>query len=550
MENGWVWVQNEMLRLVKEQADATTSGIVTKKIIVLMVHRPDVPSIDLVDLPGLTTMPVDKAREVQAVLKRQLEEDERSGAHGMYLVVVPGSGDVRPCTNMAMRFVEDNNLREKTFGVFSKCDQAADSDALQALMTGKQTSDGYSPEDLGAVGLSKGWVATMLKPLSDPMFDVHNFERIHIQQMEEADFFKKDPILQSLSADELTGIGALVSRLEREYSDYLNTTWKKGAMKKIFQKLVDKEFELCVLGVVTEPCQKDMLAKKEVERRLGPDSPVHELLGRFLKDVLRDSLCRQIRFRLAYLLDATWDVYDLLAKLEEITKIIDDVTEPVLAEVAPFFIQPLQNILTAESMVESDGPISSLNIVTTMSRARVSLFRERQPKRAALKKIKESPFIQLSQYRSFTDAIVLKCKLIFEDAVLQLRGDIEMLSQRIVDVDSPWLQIKSPFIETTADPESSVNATLTVKPCLDVDAFLNALVTVFLRRIPALKELQRVHVGITVGIEEEVAATKHKQLTEEINLIKAARDGICRALDIGDEALAELQKELDAEANF
>ena len=82
----------------------------------------------------------------------------------MYLTVIPASGDVRPSTNNAMRFVYANKLEARTIGVFSKCDQVQDFDILKSLMTGEKTDDGDTAGSIGAVPLAKGWVATMLKP--------------------------------------------------------------------------------------------------------------------------------------------------------------------------------------------------------------------------------------------------------------------------------------------------------------------------------------------------------------------------------------------------
>ena len=41
-------------------------------------------------------------------------------------------------------------------------------------------------------------------------------------------------------------MGALVKLLELEYSKYLNSTWKQGAMEKILRKLDECEVQLLV----------------------------------------------------------------------------------------------------------------------------------------------------------------------------------------------------------------------------------------------------------------------------------------------------------------
>merc|ERR1719245_2239309 len=162
-------------------------------------------------------------------------------------------------------------------------------------MTSTNTIEGDTPEMLGAVKLAKGWVATMLKPPNGRMFDVHNFERILIQQGNDANFFASDETYDKLMHEDYAGIAALVGRLEKECHDYLNTTWKEGAMKKVLEKLEEKEFELKLLGVVIEEDEKDRLAKLEVERRLGPNSPVTDLYKRFTGEVLHQQFLPKVR---------------------------------------------------------------------------------------------------------------------------------------------------------------------------------------------------------------------------------------------------------------
>jgi hypothetical protein len=45
--------------------------------------------------------------------------------------------------------------------------QVTDPEILQALITGEPTSDGDTAEEMGAVQLEKGWIASMLKKPSD-----------------------------------------------------------------------------------------------------------------------------------------------------------------------------------------------------------------------------------------------------------------------------------------------------------------------------------------------------------------------------------------------
>ena len=74
----------------------------------------------------------------------------------------------------------------------------------------------------------------------------------------------------------------------------------------------------------------------------------------------------------------------------------------------------------------------------------------------------------------------------------------------------------------------------------------NQLVALVLRKTPSIEALQRLHDGISVGTAKQAAETKHEHLRAEIDKIKAARDGICRALSIDEVELDEMRRCFDA----
>ena len=280
-ESGWRDVQKEMESLVKSFGSA---GLVMDRYIVVEIRHPHVPSIDLVDLPGLAGTGQKKA-SVDKILQGQLDYDAQNGKHDMFLAVMPAGGDPRPNTNMAMSFVQEKQLQERTFGVFSKCDQTTDTDVLKALVLNQPTSQGDKPDELGHVPL-KSWVACMLKPPREnpDRLKVHSFERLFQQTQNEKKFFgsSDDDNLKSLSSEKRAGIACLVHQLEEGYSNYLHKSWKEPAMAKILKKLDEKEAEFKDLGVVDDKAQA--LADTEVKKRLNADhEDVKKLYAEFKK---------------------------------------------------------------------------------------------------------------------------------------------------------------------------------------------------------------------------------------------------------------------------
>ncbi|CAE7563208.1 MX2 [Symbiodinium sp. CCMP2456] len=302
-ENGHLFVQEKMDQLVSElskgEEGAGSGGIVTRKIIVIEVQGPEVPSIDLVDLPGITSWPKEKAEAVQQIMKKQIRDDENTGNNNMFLAVVPASGDVKPNTNNAMKFIMENQLQDdRTVGVFSKCDQTSrsGSDILRALTLNESTKEGESAESLGRIDLQT-WVASMLEP---PQEFSNNFERLELQRKNEVEFFEKaDENFQHVFQQGHAGMRALIANIERSYLKHLNTTWKPHAMRKVLLKEKDVDFQLCMLGLVEDETARSSLAKEEVERRLGVTSPVTKSVYEdFILRALRKDLAVKVRERL------------------------------------------------------------------------------------------------------------------------------------------------------------------------------------------------------------------------------------------------------------
>lgn len=543
-ENGWIWVQERMLQL----SNGLPTGIVEDKVIVLEVHRPDVPSIDLVDLPGLTAVDK-KVSATEAVLKKQLENDAKTGAHSMYLAVVPAGGDVRPNTNNAMSFIQNNKLESNTFGVFSKCDQnlaCGESDLLCSLVSNKASKDGDSPEALGAVNVGKGWVTTMLKPPEGEEFQVHNFERLRIQLNEDKQFFSKAEYKEIVKCNR-AGIGALVERLEKEYSDYLNTTWKEGALKTVLKKLDEKEFELNLLGIHPDHSTKATLARQEIERRLGANScEVQVLDNLFMKNVLLGQLCSGVRSALGALNGSVLQSHESRRKLESTQLALLRVAYKASSDMYTFWDPRLKGIISAESRFDE----SQNDIITEYGEFRKRLCGKRSPIHLLRRCIKHKPLIQLSHYPKFTEAVMANCKRLFADDEKDTKQQVHRLIQRLIDPDSPWLRLRPELATLSANAQSGLSGGVSRKVNVecDVERFLEVLVDLFQRRMPSQTIFQKLHLGVAVGDEDEAAMKKFELMRGEIQKIEAARDGIRKAFSISDSAFAEMKKKFDAEA--
>lgn len=386
-ENGWLFVQERMEYLVE---CFQTHGLVKDRSIVVEIRHPHVPSIDLVDLPGLAGSGEKKAA-IDEILQQQLDYDEKNGSHDMSLAVVPASGDVRPSTNMAVNFIQEKKLNHRTFGVFSKCDHVADTEILRALVLNENTSQSETPEELGQVSL-KSWVACMLGPPKEGWDHLqgHNFERLFKQTSNEMDFFcQGDVHMKALVKAKKAGIPCLVQSLEKGYCDYLHKSWKNTAMKKILKKLELKESEFQDLGVVDHGAQR--LAGVEVGKRLGAENAqIADLYKLFMDDHVKP-LCDNVEKELTDMAEKEYEIVQLKRSILQLEESLQGKCESTAAAVVGCFVGRLGEIVTAD--------IQRRTRITVKS-APAALFR------GLCEIMQNREFIQLSRYPVFTNAVI------------------------------------------------------------------------------------------------------------------------------------------------
>eukprot|EP00435_Cladocopium_sp_Y103_P065614 s107_g27.t1 len=509
-ESGWRDVQKDMESLV---AQFGSDGLVRDMHIVVEIRHPHVPSIDLVDLPGLAGHGGKKAA-INQILQRQLDFDERNGKHDMFLAVMPAAGVPRPSTNMAMNFVQEKKLQERTFGVFSKCDQTSEPEVLRALVLKEAMTPHLAPEELGQVSL-KSWVACMLKPPTKNFdrLEIHSYERLFQQTQNEQTFFKQheDDNMKSLAREKAAGIACLVQKLEEGYSDYLHKSWKKPAMTKILQKLEQKEAEFKDLGVVDEHAQG--LAEKEVKKRLHADNEDVKNLYASFKTQHLSAFRSKIE---TYLKDLTRQPHEVCKLKESVRKMetqMKDACNEIAGSVVSHFIGPLQQLLEKEipRMVRVRGKCNPMALWKKNSEIIM----------------KNNDFIQLSRYPTFTKTIVEKCRELFEDAIKKMQSDSHAFIASLTDMNLPWLARKA--------NEQGTAVSITC----DMDKFLDQMEVVFLLCLPSPGALSQVVYDVQIGPSSAESKQKADDLKEELQKICCARDGLCKAL-FSDEELKNL----------
>ena len=121
-QSGAAGVSEEMGRIISEE-QGELRGVSANRIIILHISNPDVPFLDLIDMPGLVTAPSgnepsDMASQTEAVVKAHMQSEH--GSNSLYLAIVKATS--APNTSNAIKLLNEAQLYGKTFGVFTFCD--------------------------------------------------------------------------------------------------------------------------------------------------------------------------------------------------------------------------------------------------------------------------------------------------------------------------------------------------------------------------------------------------------------------------------------------
>jgi hypothetical protein len=230
-ENGHLDVHEEMRRLVIEENGEETQ-VCHNRIIVLDIEGPHVPSIDLVDLPGLLQAPKEAAEASRALVAAQIQEYRK---YSIFLAVVQAGR--KPTSSSTIRVIEDFELQPNTLGVFTHCDELAET-KKQQFRRWLQSPEECGFQDCHYPLSPNGWVATSNAPVpahniaaaaADEMLNRKQTShgsllRLQQQAQNEMQFFHSEGMDDLVDAG-FAGMGALQSRLHKMFSRYLLKSW-------------------------------------------------------------------------------------------------------------------------------------------------------------------------------------------------------------------------------------------------------------------------------------------------------------------------------------
>ena len=470
-----VEVKQKMLEIL--ESEGNPHGVSTTRIIILTVAGPRMPSIDLVDMPGLVSSPSDLKDQTRLLLQQHIARHEK---YSMFLVTVPG--DTSPNISIAMDVIQEMSLQEKTLGVFTMCDdiqprkQDVFKERLHQLPC--DTANGHS-----ANLLHRGWVATMNAPNHG---DMDFLPKIQQQANAESEFFSKN--MPDLDPESVT-CRALVSRMNEMYTNHLKATWAPTTID-----LIECAYE----------------SAQEQNSQLGlPD--FHENI-----DEAQDLAVIEAR-----------SILD-----NDLTKIVQDCCRLIL--------QPLQSTLSDQFCESSsfDKPESVCGWISDQRTLILSVCNKAASEieqfflsglETSLMNSASSSF-RLTRFPNFLNAILSNAKVVLKTMVESLASTITSCTDTFFGEMSPWVSIKL----MTDSKQVAVNVS-----CKS-DVLVENIIFSFIRHLPCqglVNGLSETAAGVENWVEscQEVRA----EVQNRLQRLKAAEKGIASLLDVDLSAMLE-----------
>ncbi len=307
-EFGVTDVTAKMQEIIAKEHGDLARAVSTQRIIILTIEGPHVPSIDLIDMPGLVSAPTELKAQTAEIFDKHMA---KFSPCSLFLATVRAT--TAPNTSLAIEMIQARGLHNRTVGVFTMCDHAmAIPDFQNAFLERIQP---HPPVDCGAVALEPyGWVCVMNAPVDvqqqSAVNTCANFARLKCQAAAEEAFMREK--MPTAFQEGRAGCDALVQRLSTLFMQFISRSWVPRTIQLIDKALDDTRLENTNLGLpefdrpgsdhaqrAREACVADAKrklqhSKRELVEACIKTGPVHELtsqLRAITSELLSADLC-------------------------------------------------------------------------------------------------------------------------------------------------------------------------------------------------------------------------------------------------------------------
>jgi hypothetical protein len=257
-EEGEDAVREKMEELMRGVQTVGGANLTNQKRIIVTVRARDVPNIDLIDLPGISSEPKDNV-----VVEEALEDQVKHNPHSIYLAVL--HAQTKPNASTVMSWIKEKNLLQSTLGVFTHTDKVRDSeDRMKLCARINATTDEQAKACQGLLLPNYGWIAVSnlytAGEVPAPVSRNPNFQRLQRQGIVERQLFAGNREWRSLYSSSKAGMKALVKKLERVYKDNLVLNWVPHTLKQLnhASRLESLRFNMLGMPSATQVASKPL----------------------------------------------------------------------------------------------------------------------------------------------------------------------------------------------------------------------------------------------------------------------------------------------------
>jgi len=206
-------------------------GIVPFELLV-EIRSPDVPTLEIVDLPGIRENPPEAKKETAELAEKYMQEE-----HALILCVMQGSIN-RINNSQTGGLVEKLNKQSQTLIVLTKADTLNRKECKKKIVPRVK---GECSEVTSAFGV----VAVVNRDSDEEYGDARN-PPLEESIASELDWFEQN--LPDLDRDSQVSCVALISKLDRLIQMHIVESWVPSATKQMYERLEYNENQLYYLG--------------------------------------------------------------------------------------------------------------------------------------------------------------------------------------------------------------------------------------------------------------------------------------------------------------
>ncbi|KAK3236948.1 hypothetical protein CYMTET_52947 [Cymbomonas tetramitiformis] len=544
-ESGHRYVDEVQERILIEHE--STTGFSTTKQIILEVHHPTVPSIDLIDIPGLE--PGDGRGPTHQILESQVNRNREQGSSAVYLLVVSGAS--RQVNDVASAFIKEHGLLDETLGVFTHCDDVVSRryHALREMVEDPQANTASLP-------VRHGWVATMS---CDEHESLPGPERLHRQAQVELEFFEEHHELKAMKLAGNATCSALVRRLQRVYFEHLSNTWTPRTLLRIDERFVEIQFQERSqygrpLGLLSAD-ERSSAIRNEVRTRLSDCTSM--ITERFLNERLR-SLHKQFLEKLRAISRKSLMLHDIAEHHRSVREEGLQLFTHILREVEAYWKEGIRSIMFAKLecritngeyrflMVRGESTDASEHQWPGADAGHVRseegdnaedelqrLFTCSSIREAHTWLYEDGERVQLNQYPVLLNNLVQEFEKRLDNSIQNLELELTRLHEVAFDVHGHLMTY-------TSDEDAW-------KFELNVEQLAGKLMALMMIHGPSSQLLEGLEDSFQIASEVETCETGRQHFNQEVELLQKAARGVRAIFNLTEDQAEDLKRQVEQE---